>query len=43
METVRFLLPEKQAELVTNFRTGAIVLLYAYPIGTEPDVRRTIA
>ena len=43
VETVRFLLPETQAQRVTNFRTGDIVLLYAYPIGTEPDVRRTVA
>ncbi|MGM9694930.1 MAG: DEAD/DEAH box helicase [Alloprevotella sp.] len=43
VETVRFLLPATQTQRVTNFRTGDIVLLYAYPKEAEPDVRRTVA
>lgn len=33
--------PERASEM-SNFRPGDIVIAYAYPVGTEPDARRTM-
>ena len=40
--TLVFDIPEQGADFLPNFRRGDMVCLYAYPLGEEPDVRKSI-
>ena len=40
--TLVFDIPEQGADFLPNFRRGDMVYLYAYPLGEEPDVRKSI-
>lgn len=40
--TLVFNIPEQGADFLPNFRRGDMVCLYAYPLGEEPDVRKSI-
>ena len=42
VEKVILRLPDTTEHLISNFRTGDIVVLYPYAEGTVPDVRRTM-
>ena len=39
---IRLAVPLASADFQPNFRIGDIALLYAYPEGEEPDVRKTM-
>lgn len=40
--TLVFDIPEQGVDFLPNFRRGDMVFLYAYPLGEEPDVRKSI-